>query len=443
MDNGVIGLFPAGACINSSGHLVVAGCDTVKLAHRYSTPLYIIDEQQVRRQCREFKKEFTAAYPGADVAYASKALLNKAVARLIDEEKMCIDVVSGGEMAIALSAGFPAQNIYFHGNNKSRAELEYAFASGIGHIVIDSLMELGVVTELAEKLGNEPEILLRVTPGVDAHTHQHITTGYTGSKFGLTPGDARQAIRLAMGSPGLKLTGLHCHLGSQIHEVEPYRQAIKILFELAREAAHETGFSLDELNLGGGFGVNYMPDDRALRIAEFAQAIAGAITGEVRRLGLPLPHLVVEPGRSIVARAGITLYRAGMIKDIPQAVRYVAVDGGMADNIRPALYGAAYTAVAASRMDEEPDTAFTIAGKFCESGDVVARNVKMASVEPGDIIAVPVTGAYCLPMASNYNGALKPAVIMVKDGRSRLIRRREEPQDLMMLDRDEDYEPCI
>jgi len=434
MNEAILDLFPAGTNINSTGNLVVGGCDTVFLAGHYGTPLYILDENHIRRQCRQYRREFTRAYPNVRVAYASKACLNKALARIIDQEEMELDVVSGGELAIALSAGFPAEKIYFHGNNKSKSELEQAFQARVGHVVADNLAELELIDRLADKAGYLPEILLRVTPGVDAHTHHHITTGVAGSKFGLPLEDAARAIKQADGFAHLKITGLHCHLGSQIHEIEPYVKALGILLEFSRTMKAEQGFELKVLSLGGGFGVNYTLEDKALSAGVYAGAIASALVAGCGELGLELPRLVIEPGRAIVANAGVTLYSVGMQKKIQGFGHYVAIDGGMADNIRPALYDAVYTVVVANKVESRVENQVIIAGKYCESGDILVRNANLPVVEAGDILAIPVTGAYCLPMASNYNGALKPAVILVNNGQHRLIRRREEYRDLMYLD---------
>jgi len=427
-------LFPEGTSVSSAGTLIVGGCDAVFLAGCYGTPLYILDENHIRRQCRHFCREFSQAYQNTRVAYASKACLNKALARIIDQEDMELDVVSGGELAIALSAGFPAEKIYFHGNNKSQSELEQAFQARVGHIVADNLAELEIINRLAARTGCLPEILLRVTPGVDAHTHHHITTGVSGSKFGLPLEDAARAIKQAAGLANFEIAGLHCHLGSQIHEVEPYLQALGILLEFSHRMNTETGFDLQVLSLGGGFGVNYTPEDKALPAGIYARAIAAALVAGCDRLEMTLPRLIIEPGRAIVAGAGVTLYTVGMQKKIEGFGHYVAVDGGMADNIRPALYDAVYTAVAANKVNHGIENEVIIAGKYCESGDILIKKASLPELEAGDILAIPVTGAYCLPMSSNYNGALKPAVVLVNNGSHRLIRRREEYRDLMYLD---------
>ena len=434
MDRQVLQLFPANTSVNQKGRLVIGGCDSVELAEKYGTPLYVLDEEHVRSQCRTFVKAFRQFYPLSRVAYASKALLNRAVAAVICQEGLELDVVSAGELAIALSAGFPPDRIHFHGNNKSPGELEYALENRVGHLVLDSLMETDAVINRLENSVHRPALLLRVTPGVDAHTHRHITTGVSGSKFGMPLEKAAEAIGRLAGHSEINLAGLHCHLGSQIFETGPYVKAMDILLDFTRRMVDGAGFELKELSIGGGFAVNYVPGDNAPPASDYAVAITGSLTAGCQQRGLNGPELIIEPGRSIAGRAGVTLYRAGMQKNIPGFGRYIAVDGGMADNIRPALYGARYTAVPAGRMQTEPVEKVSIMGKYCESADILVQDVMMPGIEPGDIIAVPVTGAYCLPMASNYNGALKAAVVMVDRGRDRLICRREELDDLLRLD---------
>lgn len=434
MDQQVLQLFPINTSVNQKGRLVIGGCDCVELSRKYGTPLYILDEQQLRTQCRTFLEAFRQFYPRTRVAYASKALLNRAVAAVICQEELELDVVSAGELAIALSAGFGPGRIYFHGNNKSPDELEYALENQVGHLVMDSLMETDIVIKRLENVGYRPALLLRVTPGVDAHTHRHITTGVSGSKFGMPLEEASQAIERLAGHPEINLAGLHCHLGSQVFETGPYAKAMDILLAFTRQMIDRKGFELKELSIGGGFAVNYMPGENAPPASDYARVITGSLTTGCRQKGLNVPELIIEPGRAIAGRAGVALYRAGMQKNIPGFGRYIAVDGGMADNIRPALYGARYTAVPAGKMHAEPIEKVSIVGKYCESADILVSEVMMPALEPGDIIAVPVTGAYCLPMASNYNGALKAAVVMVDRGRERLICRREELEDLLRLD---------
>ena len=432
--NSRIGLFPVTAEVNKAGHLVIGGCDTLDLAAKYGTPLYLFDELTLRKRCREFKSEFGKRYPDTTVLYASKAFQTGAMAALLKEEGLGIDVVSGGELFIADSVGFPMDMVYFHGNNKSAEELKTALKRHIGRIVVDSLDELKTLTQLAEESGHIPDILLRITPGIEAHTHSHIATGGAGSKFGFPMYMAEEAISLAMAAASVNLMGLHFHVGSLINEVQPYLESIDLVLELAADMKTKYGFELEEFNIGGGYGVAYTLEDQVPDISYYAENITSRIISKCQELRLALPALVIEPGRSIVAKAGVALYRAGNIKDVAGPLRYVAVDGGMADNIRPAIYGSRYEAVLAGRMNEKDTAPVTIAGRFCESGDILIRDIKLPTVTGGDLIALPVCGAYCIPMASNYNAALKPAIVMLADGHDRLIRRRETYKDLTSCD---------
>ncbi len=432
--NSRVALFPITSEVNKAGHLVIGGCDTLDLAAKYGTPLYLFDELTLRRRCRDFKNEFGKRYPDTTVVYASKAFLSGAMAGLLKEEGLGIDVASGGELFIADSVGFPMDMVYFHGNNKSVDELKVALKSHIGRIVVDSLDELNTLTALAEESGHIPDILLRITPGVEAHTHRHIATGGVGSKFGFPMYMAEEAISLALAAPSVNLVGLHFHIGSLITEVQPYLESIDLVLELAADMKQKYGFELEEFNIGGGYGVAYTLEDRVPEISYYAENITSRIISKCQELKLALPGLVIEPGRGVVAQAGVALYRAGNIKDVAGPLRYVAVDGGMADNIRPSLYSARYEAVLAGRMNEKDTAAVTIAGRFCESGDILVRDINLPPVASGDIIAIPVCGAYCIPMASNYNASLKSPIVILAGGRDRLIRRRETYQDLTRCD---------
>ena len=429
-----IKLFPARSAVNAKGHLVIGGGDTVELAAEFGTPLYLFDELSLRQKCAEFKQEFSRRYADSLVIYASKAFINKALARIFAEEGLGLDVVSAGELSIARSVDFPLSKVYFHGNNKSAEELGLALEWGIGRIVVDNFHELKMLAEIARAKGRNPDILLRISPGVEAHTHKYTVTGAVDTKFGFPLAHGGEAVASAMSLPELNLLGLHFHIGSGIFEAEPYQQAIDIILGFAAEMKRKNGFELRELDVGGGFAVQYVVDSPAPPISAYAEVIATSITGKCQELGLSLPRLVVEPGRSIVGRAGVALYTAGVVKDIPGVRCYVSVDGGMADNIRHALYGARHEAVVASRMSAKDTKKVTIAGKFCESGDVLIEDISLPPVAAGDIIAVADCGAYCLPMGSNYNASLKPAVVLVKDGKARLIRRRETFEDLMRHD---------
>ena len=419
-------LFPYTAEVDSRGSLVLGGCDTGRLVEEFGTPLYVFDEDTLRGRCREFVGGFRERYPYSDVIYACKAFINVALAQLLKEEGLGLDVVSGGELAVAQRAEFPPERVYFHGNNKSREELEMALEYGIGRVVVDNFHEIDLLGEIASQRGVVQDILLRVSPGVDPHTHVYTTTGVLDSKFGFSiqTGQAGEAVDRAMNGSGMRLMGLHFHLGSPIFELEPYTKAMEVTLDFAAQV----GLPLQEISPGGGFAIAYTRDQKPPAVEEYADAIASTLGGAVS------PHLTVEPGRAIVGRAGVALYSVGGSKDVPGIRRYVSVDGGMGDNIRPALYQAQYEAVIANKMVEEELEQVSIAGKFCESGDVLLRDVLIPRLEPGDILAVPAAGAYAPSMASNYNLVPRPAIVMVKDGQARLIRRRESYEDLMRND---------
>jgi len=429
-------LFPLMTEVNKQGHLLIGGCDVVDLANEFGTPLYLFDELTLGHKCREFKDEFGKHYPDTLVIYASKAVLNKALALIFKEERLGLDVVSGGELSIAHSVDFPLDKVYFHGNNKMPEELNMALDLGVGRIVVDNFYELEMLNKLAKKRGISQNILLRLTPGVDPHTHQYTTTGTIESKFGfpLATGQAEEALNQALSASHLNLLGLHFHLGSPVSEIQPYELAMELVLRFAREMGKKFDFNIGEFDIGGGFAVPYTADSRVPTIGEYARAITDKLNSLVSGLGLNRPRLIVEPGRAIVAQAGVALYKVGAVKEIPGIKRYVCVDGGISDNIRPALYGAKYEALVANKALESEGNMVTIAGKLCESGDILVQDVNLAAARPGDIIAIPVCGAYSIPMASNYNALPRPAIVMVKEGRARLIRRRETHQDLMSLD---------
>jgi diaminopimelate decarboxylase len=429
-------LFPLTTEVNKQAHLVIAGCDALDLAEEFGTPLYLFDESTLRRKCREFKDEFTRLRPDTLVIYASKAFLNRTLALILQEEGLGLDVVSGGELSVARSVDFPPDKVYFHGNNKTPEELNLALDSGVGRIVVDNFYELELLNKLAGKRGINQNILLRLSPGVDPHTHQHTTTGTIESKFGfpLATGQAEEAVNQASSASNLNLLGLHFHLGSPVSEIQPYELAIELVLEFARRMSQEFGFGLGEFDIGGGFAVRYTLDSVVPTTADYARAVTGKLDSLISELGPTRPRLIVEPGRAIVAQAGVALYKVGAIKEIPGVKKYVCVDGGISDNIRPALYGAKYEALVANRALELGRNTVTIAGKLCESGDILTKDVNLASARPGDVIAIPVCGAYSIPMSSNYNAIPRPAIVMVNEGRARLIRRRETYQDLMNLD---------
>ncbi len=420
--------------LNESGHLSIGGCDLIRLAEEFGTPLYVFDEVTLRRRCTEYGTEFGSRYPDTSVIYACKAFINRALAQLFKEEGLGLDVVSAGELAIAKSVDFPLSKVYFHGNNKTREELEPALNWGIGRIVVDNFYELSLLTEVAKKAGIVQDILLRLCPGIDPHTHRYVATGVADSKFGFPMAQAKEALARSLSTPNLNLVGLHAHLGSQICEIKPYQDAVEIMFRFAAEMRDEHGFELLEFSPGGGFAIQYTLDDPAPSTADFAQAITSSLVSVTEELGLHQPRLIVEPGRGIVGRAGVALYQVGGIKEIPGIRKYISVDGGIGDNIRPALYGARYEAIAANKMAADEMEVVTIAGRYCQSGDVLIWDISMPKLEPGDIIAVPCSGAYSIPMASNYNAVLKTAIVLVKEGEARLIRRRETHEDLMRRD---------
>jgi len=431
-----LALFPLAAEVSNQGHLVIGGCDVVDIANEFGTPLYLFDESTLRHRCREFKDEFCKHYPDTLVIYASKAFLNRALALIFKEEGLGLDVVSGGELSIAHSVDFPLDKVYFHGNNKTLKELNLALDLGIGRIVVDNFYELELLDRLTRERGISQDILLRLTPGVDPHTHQYTTTGTIESKFGfpLATGQAEEAVNQALSASNLNLLGFHFHLGSPVSEIQPYELAIELIFRFTQEMGKKFDLSLSEFDIGGGFAVPYTLDSKVPTIADYAGALTGKLNGLISGLGLSCPRLIIEPGRGIVGQAGVALYEVGAIKEIPGIKKYVCVDGGISDNIRPALYGAKYEALVANKALEAEREMVTVAGKLCQSGDILVRDINLVSVHPGDIIAIPVCGAYSIPMSSNYNAMPRPAIIMVKEGRGRLIRRRETYQDLISLD---------
>lgn len=431
-----LSLFPITKEVNSQDHLCIGGCDCVDLAKEFGTPLYIFDEITIRTKCQGFREEFTNRYPDTLVAYASKAFLNPALASIIKEEGLGLDVVSGGELSIAQFIDFPKDKIYFHGNNKTVEELKQALTWGLGQIVVDNFNELELLNTLAGKAGTKQNILLRLTPDIDPHAHRYTTTGVLDSKFGfpLATGQAEKAVTKALSASNLVLRGFHFHLGSPITDISPYQMAMDIVLHFAGAMNKKYGILLHEFSPGGGFGVRYTTDAHVPAIAEYAEAIISKLKSLTNTLELGCPKLIIEPGRGIVGQAGVALYTVGAIKEITGIRTYVCVDGGMGDNIRPALYGARYEALVANKVQEKESTKVTIAGRYCESGDILAKDLMLPPVDPGDIIAIPVSGAYSIPMSSNYNLVPRPAIVIVKDGKARLVRRRETHRDLTELD---------
>jgi diaminopimelate decarboxylase len=434
----MLSLFPQKTEVKNN-HLFIGGCDATALADEFGTPLYVYDEATLRNKCTEYREGFLHYYPNSLVIYACKAFVNRALAQILNEEELGLDVVSGGELAIAKSVGFPMNRIYFNGNNKSRQELKMAVEWGVGRIVVDNNYELSLLNEMARVTGAKQTILLRLSPGVDPHTHAHLATGVIDSKFGFTMDQAREVLTGEWLYPSLKLVGFHFHIGSQIFDFSPYKQAIEIILKFAANMRSKHGFRIEELGIGGGLAISYSEDSPAPTIREFAETIIATLLEKSKAHGIEPPRLIVEPGRSITGEAGIALYTVGATKEIPGVRKYVSVDGGIADNIRPAMYGAKYEAVVANKMVDmavgsTEKERVTIAGKYCESGDILIQDIDLPKLEPEDLIAIPCCGAYCLSMASNYNGSLKPAIVMVNDGKARLIRRRESYEDLINCD---------
>ncbi|MCL4513209.1 MAG: diaminopimelate decarboxylase [Candidatus Eremiobacteraeota bacterium] len=426
---------PVGS-INDSGHLVIGGCDTVELAKQFGTPLIVLDEAVIRESCRLYREAFRKHYPQGQVVYAGKAFLCTAMCRLVEQEGLFLDVVSGGELYTAMKAEFSPEKIFFHGNNKTQEELEAAIQYGVGRIVVDNPYELRLLEPLTKKKKKPIIIHFRVTPGVETHTHHSIQTGQSDSKFGFSLLDDTlfKEIRNVIRFPRLKLTGLHCHIGSQIFDQKAYQKSIEVMLRLIKNIKVKTGAVVQELNFGGGLGVRYTQDDAPPSIEEHIEIVTKTVRRESTALGLPMPILYDEPGRSIVARAGVTLYTIGSIKEIPKIRKYVSVDGGMSDNPRVALYDAKYESVLANRFKESQTEKVTIAGKCCESGDILQKDVMLPKVKSGDILALFSTGAYHYAMASNYNRLPRPAVVLCKEGKAEVIIRRETYDDLIARD---------
>ena len=423
--------------INENGHLTIGGCDTVELAKEYGTPLYVLDENTIRNNCKAYVSSFDKYYDGNGMPmFASKALSCLELCRIVNDEGLGVDVVSGGELYTALKAGVPAENIHFHGNNKTADELIMALNENVGKIVVDNLEELELLNSLAEKLDKVANISFRIKPGVDAHTHDFVKTGQIDSKFGfaLETGEAYEAVKKAITYDNVCLKELHCHIGSQIFDIEPFVTAAEVMIDFIGKIHRELNITISQLNLGGGFGIKYTEADTPVPYANYMDKVSVMVKAKANEYDIPVPYIFIEPGRSIVGEAGITLYTVGSVKTIPNVRTYVAVNGGMTDNIRYALYKSDYTVLNASKADKESSMNVTIAGRCCESGDLVQENVDIADTESGDIIAVLSTGAYNYSMASNYNRVPKPAMVMVKDGKARLIVKRETYDDIIKND---------
>ena len=427
----------ANVTVGPDGHLLFAGADTVELAKRYGTPLMLLDEGRVRERCRTYREAMADHFPeGSLPLYASKALSFREIYRIVEDEGLGVDVVSPGEIATAASAGFPLERAFFHGNNKTDADIRYAMDEGVGTFVVDNLEELRAVEAEAARRGRTQRILLRITPGIDPHTHVKITTGTVDSKFGsaIETGAALAIAREAIAQPHIELCGFHCHVGSQIASAEPFLEAARIMVAFAAEVKDALGFETRELNLGGGFGVRYTEADLEVNIAANIRELGACLADACAEAGLRPPQVFLEPGRSIVADAGMTLYTVGSVKEIPGFRNYVSIDGGMTDNPRYTLYQSEYTVVLANRADEPAEFACTVGGRCCESGDLIGEGLAIARPRRGDLLAVLVTGAYNYSMASNYNRICRPPIVIIRDGEARLGVRRETFDDLLACD---------
>lgn len=426
--------------VNPNGHLEIGGCDAVELAKEFGTPLYVFDEAYIRSMMRVYKKTIEKEYGGnGNVLYASKAFSCEAVYRIAEQEKIGCDVVSGGELYTALKAGFTAKNVYVHGNNKTLTELEEAVAAGVGGIVVDSFREADIINALAGKKGVKQNVLIRVNPGVEAHTHAFVQTARTDSKFGfsISDGAAAEITSHVLKLENINLKGFHCHIGSQIFEKQSFVLAAEKMMNFISFIKGSTGFEASVLNMGGGFGIYYTDEDPKLKekdYAEYLTALIDAVKRKAKELSLSLPYILIEPGRSIVGEAGVTLYTVGAIKDIPGIKKYVAIDGGMFDNPRYALYQSKYTVVPAAFVNADKTEKVSIAGKCCESGDLIAVDIALPEVESGDILAVFSTGAYNYSMASNYNRNFIPQAILVNDGKADVIIKKQTYEDIVRND---------
>ena len=403
-----------------------------ELANEYGTPLYVYDENHIRDNARRYRDSFEN---GKNiVTYAGKAFLTVEMCRLIKEEGLSLDVVSSGELYAAKKAGFPMERIYFHGNNKTKEEITMAVELGVGRFIADNFRELRLIDEISGEMGKTSNVILRIAPGIEAHTHEYIKTGMIDTKFGFSIVEKEyiKAAKTAEGLSNVGLKGIHCHIGSQIFEVQPFYDAAIAMLGILKEINEEIGRDLEELDLGGGFGCYYVEGDDPLEIEEYIDIILKGVAEGVSKLGMDEPRLIIEPGRSMVNNAGVNLYTVGAIKEIPGVRKYVSVDGGMTDNIRPALYQAEYTAVIAERVESDEKELVTIAGKCCESGDVLINNIEMAKMEEGDILALLYTGAYGYSMASNYNMLRRPAVIFVSDSGIKTVVKRQTYEDLLL-----------
>ena len=417
-------------------HLFIGGVDMVELAHEQGTALYVFDEADLRDRMEQYRDAFHECYPNSEVLYASKAFLNKEVLRIAREEGMFLDVSGGGELACAQAVGFPMERVFVHGNNKTEKELREAIGAGAGRIVLDTRLGLARVSRIAGELGVTQKVLMRITPGVEADTHEYIKTGCEDSKFGFTMLDdfAFKCVADVTAAPNVELVGFHCHIGSQIFALHSFREAVQVMIDFVARVRETYGIDVADLDVGGGLGIAYKAEEQPSSIREFAECTAQAVRECCAARGIPEPRLLVEPGRSLVANAGVTLYTVGVMKTLPNIRKYVAIDGGMSDNIRTALYHADYEATIANKADEPRTEIVTLCGKHCESGDAVVLDGSLQHAELDDIVCVFATGAYCYTMSSTYNVQPRPAIVFVRDGRARVVTRRETYEDLLARD---------
>ncbi|WP_313233918.1 diaminopimelate decarboxylase [Tissierella praeacuta] len=417
-------------------NFIFAGCDTVKLAEKYKTPLYVMSEDYIKERLKEIKKDFLEKHEKTMAVYASKAFLTKEMARIVKESGIGMDVVSGGELYTAIQVDFPMEKIIFHGNNKTIDELELAIENNVGRIVVDHLEEIDMIEEIGKKYNRKVHILFRISPGIDSHTHKYIQTGQVDSKFGipLEEKSIKSAMEKVLKLKFTELVGFHFHIGSQISDNENHIKAIRIMAQLIKKVKDDYGFIVKELNTGGGYGIHYSENEERKPLAYFTDSIIKEIEERCKEYGLERPLVIIEPGRWVVGEAGITIYTIGAIKEIPGIRTYVSVDGGMPDNPRPSLYEAKYEAVVINKLDKEPTDLVTIAGKCCESGDILIWDLKVPTLETGDKLAVLSTGAYNYSMSSNYNRIPRPAVVMISEGKDRLIVKRESYDDILRND---------
>lgn len=430
-------MLPEHLKVNEEGHLEIGGCDTVDLAEQFGTPLYVMDENLIRRICRDYKDSFAMYYQGKGTpVYASKAFCCKEMCRIIKSEGLDLEIVSGGELYTALAAGFDPAHIHFNGNNKTCDEIRYALEQNVGHILVDNIEELHMIQKYGEVMNRITPVSLRIKPGIDAHTHQFIRTGQIDSKFGfaLETGEAMQAVKETLTLPNLQLRGVQCHIGSQIFDITPFEEAARVMLHFMDDVRKEMGYTIEILDLGGGFGIRYTDADEPVPYRDYMQRVSKVVHETCRELSMQVPYIYIEPGRSIVGEAGLTLYTVGSVKEIPGVRNYVAVDGGMTDNPRYILYQSSYDVLLANHADKTPDYTATIAGRCCESGDLIQENVKIAKPKASDLVAVLATGAYNYSMASNYNRVNRSPVIMVRGGSPRVVIRRESYEDLVRND---------